>query len=193
MHPTSSFAVKQHGAHVAAPPGVRKGSGLNVHLRTPSAPIGNGRKANKRTRVDSPLNSVSSDQSQLAELARGSHGIKMAHLEMKQKKMELRIEQERERHQLAAQERALVIKQKMQESEFAHNEVMAQYELKIAQLKGGQPSSANTVGLEQSTSAFPSCLDTSDHSSFSFGTGAASAFPLSTAAWGLTEPPAPQS
>jgi hypothetical protein len=75
-----------------------------------------------------------------------------------------------------------MIKQKMQKSEFAHNEVIAQYELKIAQLKGGQPSSVNTVSLEQSTNAFPSCLDTSDHSSFAFGTGVATAFPLSSAA-----------
>jgi hypothetical protein len=124
---------------------------------------------------------------------RGSYGIKMVHLKMKQKKMELQIEQEWEHHQLAAQEHALVIKQKMQESKFAHNKVIAQYELKITQLKGGQPSSVNTVGLEQSTNMFPFCLDTSNHSSFAFGIGVATAFPLSSAAWGLTEPPAPQS
>jgi hypothetical protein len=94
VHPTSSFTIKQHGAYVAAPPRVHKRSGLNVHSRTPSALIGNSRKANKCTHVDSPLNSISSDQSQLAELARGSHGIKMVHLKMKQKKMKLQIEQE---------------------------------------------------------------------------------------------------
>jgi hypothetical protein len=94
VHPTSSFAVKQHGAYVAVPPRVYKGSGLNVHSHTLLAPIDNGHKANKCTHVDSPLDFISSDQSQLAELVRGSYGIKMVHLKMKQKKMELQIEQE---------------------------------------------------------------------------------------------------
>ena len=127
----------------------RKRSSLNDHSRTPSASTGNGRKSNKRTRFDSPLNSVKSDLSQLAELVRRSHDIKMAQLEMKRRKIELQIEGERERQRFAAQERALVLKLRIQENEFAYKckERILQYELEIARLKGGQTSSANPVSL----------------------------------------------
>lgn len=127
----------------------RKRSSLNDHSRTPSASTDNGRKANKRTRFDSPLNSVSSDLSQLAEHVRRSHDIKMAELEMKRRKIELQIESERERQRFAAQERALVLKLQMQETEFAYKckEQMLRYELEIARLKGVQTSSVNPVSL----------------------------------------------
>jgi hypothetical protein len=121
----------------------RKRCSLNDHSRTPLASTGNGRNSNKRTRVDSPLNSVSSDLSQLVELVRGSQDITMARLEMKQKKIEI----ERERQRFAAQERSLVLKQQIPQMEFAYKERMTRYELEIARLKGGQTSGANPVSL----------------------------------------------
>ena len=74
----------------------------------------------------------------------------MGHLGMKRKKVELQIEREQEGQRIAAQERALVFKQRMQEQGFAHKERMAPYELEIARLNGGQTSSANPVSLGQS-------------------------------------------
>ena len=116
MHLTSSITVERHGDHVGATPVVRKNS------CTPSGSTGNNCKtSNNRAHVDSPLGSVSSDQTQLSELARLGREYKKANLDMKRKKMEL-----------AAEERLLGIKQKMQEDELASKERILCLELKLA-------------------------------------------------------------
>ena len=98
----SGIAVGQHGAHLATPPMAHRRLPLLGHSHMPSAPSANSHKSNKRSRIDSSLDSASSKQTQMAELAKGLHSIKLANIEMKHKKMEL-----------AATERTLVIKQQM--------------------------------------------------------------------------------
>ena len=86
-----SVAVEQDEAHGVALSTGHKRSALYDHARTPGplALTGNSRKANKRSHIDSSLESVSSDQSQLADLARGSYNIRMATIESKQEKVKL--------------------------------------------------------------------------------------------------------
>jgi hypothetical protein len=63
---------------------------LHGHSHIPSASTGNGRKSGKHSLVDNLLKSSCSEQSQLVELARGSHDLRIAHMDMKRKKIELR-------------------------------------------------------------------------------------------------------
>ena len=205
-------AIERHGTHGAALPMGHKGSPLHNRTRTPSAPIGNGRKSNKRSRVDSALESISSEQSQLADLARGSYDIKMATIESKQKKAMFLSEREQDVRRIAAQERELILKQEakereivlmqkgkereleiqqqMQDSKFAHIERIMKYQLELARcgvpMVGAPALGAHPVGLEQeypSTNACPSNIDV-DGISLPFSTGTTTAFP---SAWGLPE------
>jgi hypothetical protein len=82
-----------------------------------------------------------SENAKLLELARGSYDFKTASIAAKRQKMELKAEQEREGQRYAAEERALVIKERMQEKEFEHRERMMKYELELARLKGQAPTS----------------------------------------------------
>jgi len=68
----------------------------------------------------------------LLELAKGSYNLKTASIAAKRQKMELKAEQEREGQRYAAEERALVIKEQMQEKEFEHQERMMKYKLELA-------------------------------------------------------------
>jgi len=59
------------------------------------------------------LNSVGNQQSQLAKIAKGSFDYKIAHLEVKHKKIELVLQQKGNFHCFDAKEKALVLKQVM--------------------------------------------------------------------------------
>ena len=146
---TSSVAVGQYGAEVAAMPVSRKKAILSGDLRTPSASTGSSlgrlhssiasKTSDQHPHIDSLLEAVSL-QTTFAEIAKR---LKMARLEAKRKKVELQIklEQERERFRIErAQERkrfeeqTLMLQQQMREMEIAHNERMiAQNEWMIAQ------------------------------------------------------------
>lgn len=79
-----SVAVEQHGAHVAPPATGCKRPALQDRSHAPSALPGNGCKSNKHpSHIDSALKSVSSNQSQLVNIARGSCNIKMANIGIK--------------------------------------------------------------------------------------------------------------
>jgi len=171
MHLTSSVAVERHGDHVGAMPVVCKNS------CTPSGSTGNNCKtSNKRTHVDSPLGSVSSDQTQLSKLTRLGCEYKKANLDMKHKKMEL-----------AAEEQLLGIKQKMQEDELMSKEQILCMELKIAQLRGGQAavaSGAHPAGLAQEGHSTDAYINNFSQPSFTFGIHATSTLPsLPSADW----------
>jgi len=192
-----SVAVGLHGAEAGAIPLCKKAL-LSGHSRTPSASTGSliGRShstgntcksSSKRSRIDGELESVG-DQSHFVNLAKGSYDFKIAHLAAKRKKMELQAEREREAQRLAAEERALVLKQQMQEKEFEYKERMMQYELKLAQLKMGQTPIAVGANFGQDdhsmANAYPSNLS---QDSFAFGTGAVSSTSLPSLrspAWG---------
>ena len=60
------------------------------------------------------------ENTKLLELARGSYKFKTANITAKHHKMELKAEQEQEGQQYAAEERALMVKERMQEKEFEH-------------------------------------------------------------------------
>ena len=206
-----SVAVERDEAHGVALPTGRKRSAVYDHARTPGplAPTGNGRKANKRSRIESSLESVSSDQSQLTDMARGSYNIRMATIESKRQKAKLQSDQERDARRIAAEERELVLKQeakerelvlmqkakeseleinrKLQEDKFAHLERMMQFQLELARcgvpVVGAPILGAHPVGLEQE------CPSTNDGNSMSldshaFGINATTTFPPT---WGLPE------
>ena len=152
------------------------------------------RTSTKRIHADNSLESVS-DQTHLVEIARGSYEFKTANLEAKRQKMELKLEQERDSQRYAAQERALVLKQQMQEKEFAHKERMMQYKLELAQLKVGQPPAAlgaHPISFGQpheghSANIYPTGMGFSSfpQDSFTFSTDAAcSTTTLPPPAWG---------
>jgi len=115
------IAVGQHGAHLATPPVACRRLPLLGHLRTPSVPSANGHKSNKCSRINSLLDLASSKQTQMAELAKGLHSIKLANIEMKHKKMEL-----------AATEWTLVIKQQMQVKQLEYQDQMIQFQVELA-------------------------------------------------------------
>ena len=145
-------ATEQHGMHGVAPPMGHKRYPL--HNRTPSALTGNGCKSNKCSCVDSALESISSEQSQLADIARSSYDIKMATIESKQKKVAHKSEREQDMRWIAAQEQELILKQEakeqelvlmqkgkeqeleiqqqLQESKFAHIDQIMKYQLELA-------------------------------------------------------------
>jgi hypothetical protein len=205
-------AIEQHGTHGAALPMGHKRSPLHNHMCTPSALTGNGHKSNKCSRVDSALESISSKQSQLANLARGSYDIKMATIESKWKKAALQSEHEQDTQRIAAQEwelilkqeakewelvlmqkgkeRELEIQQQLQESKFAHIEWIMKYQLELTQcgvpMVGAPMLGAHPISLEQeyhSTNTCPSNIDV-DGISLPFSTGMTIAFPST---WGLPE------
>lgn len=184
---TPSLAV---GSHVAATPIAKKAAASSL-LRASMS----GRKApNKRSRLDSSLESASSEQSQFAELAKGSHKYKMAQLELKRQKMELQIEKERESQQFASQERSLAMKQKMQEKDLIYKTRLMQYELELARLRGGQVPMTSGVqsGVAQeghgfSMQAYPSNT-TFSQDTFTFGTDTTTTLPsLPPITWDSSE------
>ncbi|KAH9011860.1 hypothetical protein EDB84DRAFT_1444962 [Lactarius hengduanensis] len=106
-------------------------SHLLMHHRTPSVAssadqssksAGPARKGSsgKRTRIESSLEVSVSKHTKLLELARGSYKLKTTTLVVKHQKMELKAEQERDGQRYAAEERALVIKERMWEKEIEH-------------------------------------------------------------------------
>ena len=85
------------------------------------------------------MGSSVNEHAKLLELARGSYEFKTTTLAAKRQKMELKAEQERDGQRLAAKERSLMIKERMQEKElqhrdkeFQHRERMIKYELELA-------------------------------------------------------------
>jgi len=177
----SGIAVGQHGAHLATPPVARRRLPLLGHSCAPSVPSANGHKSNKCSRIDSLLNSASSKQTQMAELAKGSHSIKLVNIEMKHKKMEL-----------AATEQTLVIKQQMQAKQLEYQDWMIQFQVELAQLNGEQGSVTSPVGLRQGghpTNTYRSSMDNGEFSRdmFIFGTGAMKFPSLPPTDWGLLE------
>ena len=187
----SSIAV----GHIATPVMDRRRPAIQGNLHTPSALTSSGRNSNKCSHVDSSLKSVSSDQSQFADLAKSAQTIKLASIEMKRQrmehemvqahqKMEHEMVQAREKDQFAAEERALTLKQQsqkeelllkhqLQEKELAYRERMLQLEVELARLKSRQaPSLMNKY---HPTNAYPS---NADHFTF----------PLPSTDWGLPGP-----
>lgn len=161
-HPSLGVAA-EHGACIGATPMVHK----NAHTPAPLGPTGNNHKTSgKRSCVDSSLESVSSDQSQMAELAKGSHDIKLAHIELKHWKMEHK-----------ASEHTLIIKKEMQQQELASKERMMQLKIELARTKGSHDCSTNMYAN----------MDFS-HDPFAFGTGAMSTVPSVGCQWTLPKP-----
>jgi len=151
--------------------------------------------SNKCSPIDSSLKSVSSDQSQFADLAKSAQTIKLASIKMKCQrmehemvqacqKMEHEMVQACKKDQFAAGEWALTLKQQsqkeelllkhqLQEKELAYRECALQLEVKLAQLKSGQaPSLMNEY---HPTNTYPSNVD---HFTF----------PLPSTDWGLPGP-----
>jgi hypothetical protein len=95
--------------------------------------------------VETSLESSLSENAKLLELAKGLYNLKTASITAKWQKMELKAEQEREGQQYAAEERALVIKEQMQEKEFKHRERMMKYKLELARLKGQASQVPDTI------------------------------------------------
>jgi hypothetical protein len=91
------------------------------------------------------------ENAKLLELARGSYEFKAANVAAKRQKMELKAEQEREGQRYAAEERALVIKERMQEKEFEHRERMIKYELELTRLKATGSAAVSSSGRLQAT------------------------------------------
>jgi hypothetical protein len=91
------------------------------------------------------------ENAKLLELARGSYEFKKANVAAKRQKMELKAEQEREGQRFAAEERALVIKERMQEKEFEHRERMIKYELELTRLKATGGAVVSSSGRLQAT------------------------------------------
>jgi hypothetical protein len=134
------------------------------HYRTPSisssashtsksGPAAARKVTNKRSHIENSLEASASKNTKLLELAKGSYDLKTASLAAKRQKMELKAEQEREGQRFAAEERALMIKERMQEKEFEHRERMMKYELELAQLKG--QASGTTPQPALGGTAFP--------------------------------------
>ena len=165
--------------------------------------MSNGRKSNKCSCVDSSLESVSTEQAQIAELAKKSQTLKLANIERKHKKMELEIELTRKTGRLAAEEWALVLRQQMHKRELAHKQQMQekelelrekelaykeqalQYQVQLARLSGTHP--VDFVQEHLPTNAYPSSTDTSDRPQDSF------TFPsLPSTDWNFLEPSALQ-
>ena len=155
-------------ADISATP-FRKGVVLSGHSRTPSGSnslsrgsmTGNSRKTSgKRSHVESSLESASSDQSNLADLAKGSHLYRMAHLDVKRKKMEL-----------AAEERALVLKQQMREKEYAHAERMVKYKLELTRLKAQNPAAVGFGQDDRPTDTYPPPSDNFSQDTTAFSVG----------------------
>jgi len=80
----SSIAV----GHIAMPVMDRRRPAIQGNSRTPSALTSSSHKSNKCSRVNSSLESVSSDQSQFADLAKSAQTIKLASIKMKHQRME---------------------------------------------------------------------------------------------------------
>jgi hypothetical protein len=91
------------------------------------------------------------ENAKLLELARGSYEFKAANVAAKRQKMELKAEQEQEGQRYAAEERALVIKERMQEKEFEHRERMIKYELELTRLKATGSAAVSSSGWLQAT------------------------------------------
>jgi len=208
FHSTPSVAVGRYDdMDVGAVPLLCKKALLLTHSRTPSALTGSSpssrKGSSKRSCVNSSLDSASDQQSQLAEIAKGSFEYKMAHLEAKRKKMELVLLQKCDHRCFDAEEKALALKQAMQEKQFTHKERMMQFELELVQLRADQmaPHSGASSALGAHSVRFGEDDHTANvfpHSefsqtSFNFGTGAASSTvlpPLPSTTWGSSKAPA---
>jgi hypothetical protein len=136
------------------------------HCRTPSISssasqssktgLATARKvSSKRSRVETSLEASVSENAKLLELAKGSYDFKTATIAAKRQKMELRAKQECEGQRYAAEERALMIKERMQEKEFEHRERMIKYELELARLKGQVPGTTPPQPALSSTAFSP--------------------------------------
>lgn len=121
--------------------------------------------SNKHSRVDSQLESVSSKQSQLAELANRLQGIQLANIELKRHKISLaanernlilkkEMEERAYVHQKETEEREFARKKELDDRAFAQSIRMKQFEYAIARLNAGHPvvaSGAHPVGAGQGT------------------------------------------
>lgn len=113
---------------------------------------------------------------------------------------ERKLKHEEAREQRAAEERAMVFKQQMQdrelahkEKELAHKERMMQHQLELARLTGQAPlamdASHAPVGEKEDslTNMYPSSVNNFSSDSFVFGTGAMSStsasLPLPSTSW----------
>ena len=150
--------------------------------------------------MESSVDTIS-DQAQFSELARGTQDARMAHFDIKRKKLELqleleqirvreqdcKLELEQAREQRAADERTLLLKQQMQEKELAHKEKelahkerMIQHELELARLNAGQAPPA--MGASHAPVGFGQDFSSD---SFVFGAGVMSSTlpPLPSTSW----------
>ncbi|KAH9061879.1 hypothetical protein EDB87DRAFT_1830686 [Lactarius vividus] len=134
------------------------------HCRTPSVsssasqslksgPATTRKVSGKRSRIENLLEASATENAKLLELAKGSYDFKTANIAAKRQKMVLRAEQERESQRYAAEERALVIKERMQDKEFEHRERVLKYELELARLKAQQAQQGAVPPL--GTTTFP--------------------------------------
>ncbi|KAH9074350.1 hypothetical protein EDB83DRAFT_2516142 [Lactarius deliciosus] len=95
-----------------------------------------GRKvSSKHSRIENSLEASASENAKLLELAKGSYDFKTAHIATKRQKMVLRAEHEREAQWYAAEERALLIKERMQDKKLSSQEQVLKYELELARLR----------------------------------------------------------
>ncbi|KAH9061318.1 hypothetical protein EDB87DRAFT_1682746 [Lactarius vividus] len=134
------------------------------HCRTPSVsssasqslksgPATTRKVSGKRSRIENSLEASATENAKLLELAKGSYDFKTANIAAKRQKMVLRAEQERKSQRYAAEERALVIKERMQDKEFKHREWVLKYELELARLKAQQAQQGAVPPL--GTTTFP--------------------------------------
>ncbi|KAH9007004.1 hypothetical protein EDB86DRAFT_2824147 [Lactarius hatsudake] len=103
-----------------------------------SGPATARKVSSKRSRIESSLEASVSENNKLLVLAKGSYDFKSANIAAKRQKMELRAEQECKAQRFAAEERALMIKERMQDKEFEFREWMAKHELELARLRAQQ-------------------------------------------------------
>ncbi|KAH9050801.1 hypothetical protein EDB87DRAFT_1696414 [Lactarius vividus] len=85
-----------------------------------SGPVTTRKVSGKHSHIKNSLEASATKNAKLLELAKGSYNFKTANITTKHQKMMLRAEQECESQWYAAEERALMIKERMQDKEFKH-------------------------------------------------------------------------
>ncbi|KAH9048859.1 hypothetical protein EDB84DRAFT_1556532 [Lactarius hengduanensis] len=111
-----------------------------------SGPATARKVSNKRSRIKNLLEASVVENTKLLELAKVSYDFKTANIAVKHQKMVLKAEKEREAQWYAAEERALLIQERMQDKKFECQERVLKYELKLARLGAQQvPGQQGTV------------------------------------------------
>ncbi|KAH9025265.1 hypothetical protein EDB83DRAFT_2526982 [Lactarius deliciosus] len=134
------------------------------HCRTPSVSSSAGQSlkngpatarkvSSKRSRIESSLEASVIENNKLLELAKGSYEFKTANIAAKRQKMVLKAEQERDAQRYAAEERNLLIQERMQDKKFESQERVLKYELELARLQAQQAQQGAVPPL--GSTAFP--------------------------------------